>query len=79
MPAWIWVREAATIWMSRIAMNWPITMPPKPRKILGQSTSPAASVTLAGAGAPATGGASGLRRDRSAGSRASSLMALASP
>jgi hypothetical protein len=30
MPAWICAMEEATIWMSRIAMNMPMTMAKKP-------------------------------------------------
>jgi hypothetical protein len=41
-PAWIWAREEATIWTSSTAMNWPMTMPPKPRNTLVQSTAPLA-------------------------------------
>src|SRR6185369_2561825 len=38
IPDWICTSELATIWMSSMAMNWPMTMPPNPRKTWVQFT-----------------------------------------
>ena len=38
MPDWICTSELATIWISSMAMNWPMTIPPKPRNTFVQFT-----------------------------------------
>src|SRR4051812_12600193 len=50
IPDWIWVSDDATFWMSSIAMNWPTTIPPKPRNALVQLTAWPSAPRWAGGG-----------------------------
>src|SRR4051812_40710026 len=57
MPDWICTSELATIWMSSMAMNWPITMPPNPRKTWVQFTALPSAPKMVEGGAAAGRGA----------------------
>src|SRR5215204_4722390 len=60
MPDWIWVSELATIWMSSMAMNWPMIMPPKPRNTRVQFTGAPSAPSATGTSRRGWGGPPGL-------------------